>query len=159
MAEKDHAYTKEPMLSKVIIGGTSYYLKDAEAREVIDSILNDYLKASDKTELDGKISANTTAIGAEETRAEAAEKTLQDNIDSANREIAKKQDALAFAGTDAYDKDSNKVATEKYVAAQIGSVAHLKIEVLTGSREDVTDPKSDVIYLEPKGEGKTGYRE
>ena len=39
--EKNHAYTSLPVLSKVKIGEAYYYLKDAEARSVIDSILND----------------------------------------------------------------------------------------------------------------------
>ena len=48
--EKNHAYTSIPVLSKVKIGDAYYYLKDAEARSVIDSILNDYLTSEDKTE-------------------------------------------------------------------------------------------------------------
>ena len=58
--EKDHVYNNKPMLSKVKIGGVYYYLKDAEARSVIDSILNDYLTSTDKTELQNLISAKVS---------------------------------------------------------------------------------------------------
>ena len=37
-------YAKTPVLSKVNIGGKIYYLKDADARKVIDTIYGDYLK-------------------------------------------------------------------------------------------------------------------
>ena len=58
--EKNHAYTSLPVLSKVKIGSNYYYLKDAEARAVIDSILNDYLKSTDKTELQNLINAKVS---------------------------------------------------------------------------------------------------
>lgn len=156
MAEKDRAYTytQAPMLSKVMIGGTPYYLKDAEAREVIDSILNDYLKTADKTELEGLISENADAIEAEEARAEEAEQTLQDNIDLANTEIAKKQDILGFEGE--YDKETNKVTTKSYVDDLVGSLKTIEIKVV----DKLPDAgESNVIYLVPKASPKTGYIE
>lgn len=48
-------YAKIPVLSKVNIGGKVYWLKDADARAVIDTIYGDYLKSSDKTALQSEI--------------------------------------------------------------------------------------------------------
>ena len=58
--EKDHTYTSLPVLSKVKIGSNYYYLKDAEARSVIDSILNDYLTSTDKAALQALIDAKVS---------------------------------------------------------------------------------------------------
>ena len=58
--EKNHAYTSTPVLSKVKIGGDYYYLKDAEARSVVDSILNDYLTSTDKAALKELIDAKVS---------------------------------------------------------------------------------------------------
>ena len=58
--EKKHAYTSLPVLSKVKIGSDYYYLKDAEARAVIDSILNDYLTSTDKAALKELIDAKVS---------------------------------------------------------------------------------------------------
>lgn len=55
--EKKPAYAQIPVLSKVNIGGKIYYLKDADARKVIDTIYGDYLKSSDKTALQEAIDA------------------------------------------------------------------------------------------------------
>ena len=97
--EKDHKYTSIPVLSKVKIGDAYYYLKDAEARSVIDSILNDYLTSTDKTELQNLISAKVSqseydakvseliaadsALGQRITDELAAEKTDRKNADDA----------------------------------------------------------------------------
>ena len=97
--EKNHAYTSLPVLSKVKIGGVYYYLKDAEARSVIDSILNDYLTSTDKSALqaliDAKVSttvyeakveeliAADNALGKRITDELAAEKTDRKNADDA----------------------------------------------------------------------------
>lgn len=97
--EKDHAYTSAPMLSKVKIGGVYYYLKDAEARSVIDSILNDYLTSTDKAALkeliDAKVSndaytakvqeliAADSALGKRITDELAAEANTRKNADDA----------------------------------------------------------------------------
>lgn len=97
--EKNHTYTSAPMLSKVKIGGVYYYLKDAEARSVIDSILNDYLTSTDKAALqaliDAKVSkdvytakvqeliAADTALGKRITDELAAEANTRKNADDA----------------------------------------------------------------------------
>lgn len=55
--EKKPVYAQIPVLSKVNIGGKIYYLKDADARSVIDTIYGDYLKSSDKAALQEAIDA------------------------------------------------------------------------------------------------------
>ena len=100
--EKKPAYAQIPVLSKVNIGGKIYYLKDADARSVIDTIYGDYLKSTDKaalqSEIDKKVAKTDydTKVAAlekedariaklvadETTRATGAEKTLGDKIDA-----------------------------------------------------------------------------
>ena len=100
--EKKPAYAQIPVLSKVNIGGKIYYLKDADARKVIDIIYGDYLKSADKaalqsdidkkvaqTDYDTKVAALekedariAKLVADETTRATGAEKTLGDKIDA-----------------------------------------------------------------------------
>ena len=100
--EKKPAYAQIPVLSKVNIGGKIYWLKDADARSVIDTIYGDYLKSADKAALQEAIDAKVaktdydTKVAAlekedariaklvadETTRATGAEKTLDDKIDA-----------------------------------------------------------------------------
>ena len=99
--EKKPAYAQTPVLSKVNIGGKVYWLKDADARSVIDIIYGDYLKSSDKTALQEAIDAKVAKtdydtkvaaleaediriaglVAAEQKRAEGKEKTLSDRLD------------------------------------------------------------------------------
>ena len=103
--EKKPAYAQIPVLSKVNIGGKIYYLKDEDARSVIDIIYGDYLKSADKTalqsEIDKKVAKTDydTKVAAlekedariaklvadETTRATGAEKTLGDKIDAVSK--------------------------------------------------------------------------
>ena len=80
--EKNHAYTSIPVLSKVKIGDAYYYLKDAEARSVIDSILNDYLTSTDKSALQALIDAkvSTTVYEAKVEQLIAADNALGKRI-------------------------------------------------------------------------------
>ena len=105
--EKKPAYAQTPVLSKVNIGGKIYYLKDAEAISVIDTIYGDYLKSTDKTALQEAIDAKVaqtdydTKVAAlekedariaklvtdETTRATGAEKTLSNRLDVVEGDI------------------------------------------------------------------------
>ena len=105
--EKKPAYAQTPVLSKVNIGGKIYWLKDADARSVIDTIYGDYLKSADKAALQEAIDAKVaktdydTKVAAlekedariaklvtdETTRATGVEKTLSDRIDNINTTI------------------------------------------------------------------------
>ena len=100
-------YAKTPVLSKVNIGGKIYYLKDADARSVIDKIYGDYLKSSDKTalqsEIDKKVAQTDydTKVAAlekedariaklvadETTRATGVETTLKEKLDAIDTTI------------------------------------------------------------------------
>ena len=95
--EKNHEYTSLPVLSKVKIGGDYYYLKDAEARAVIDSILNDYLTSTDKAALQALIDAkvSTTAYEAKVEQLIAADNALGKRI----------TDELATEKTDRQEAD------------------------------------------------------
>ena len=98
-------YAKIPVLSKVNIGGKVYWLKDADARSVIDKIYGDYLKSSDKaalqeaidakvakTDYDTKVAALAKEderiaglVATETARATGVEKTLGDKIDDVSK--------------------------------------------------------------------------
>ena len=102
-------YAKIPVLSKVNIGGKVYYLKDADARSVIDIIYGDYLKSSDKTALQSEIDKKVAKtdydtkvaaleaedvriaglVAAEQKRAEGVEKTLGDRLKVVEDDIKK----------------------------------------------------------------------
>ena len=103
--EKKPVYAQIPVLSKVNIGGKVYWLKDADARSVIDTIYGDYLKSADKAALQSAIDAKVAQtdydtkvaalekederiaglVSAETTRATGAEKTLGDKIDAVSK--------------------------------------------------------------------------
>ena len=105
--EKKPAYAQIPVLSKVNIGGKVYYLKDADARSVIDKIYGDYLKSSDKTALQEAIDAKVAKtdydtkvaaleaedvriaglVATEQERATGVETTLEERIDSIDEVI------------------------------------------------------------------------
>ena len=105
--EKKPAYAQTPVLSKVNIGGQIYYLKDADARAVIDTIYGDYLKSADKaalqSDIDKKVAQTdyNTKVAAlekedariaklvadETTRATGAEKTLSNRLDVVEGDI------------------------------------------------------------------------
>ena len=100
--EKKPVYAQIPVLSKVNIGGKVYWLKDADARAVIDTIYGDYLKSSDKaalqsdidkkvaqTDYDTKVAALEKEdvriaglVATEQQRATGVETTLKERIDS-----------------------------------------------------------------------------
>ena len=100
--EKDHTYTSLPVLSKVKIGSNYYYLKDAEARSVIDSILNDYLTSTDKAALRALIDAkvSTTVYEAKVEQLIAADNALGKRItdELAAEENARKNADDALSG-------------------------------------------------------------
>ena len=98
--EKKPVYAQIPVLSKVNIGGKVYWLKDKDARAVIDTIYGDYLKSSDKaalqseidkkvaqTDYDTKVAALAKEderiaglVAAEQKRATGVETTLKERI-------------------------------------------------------------------------------
>ena len=159
MAEENRpvpAYARKPVLSKIKIANTTYYLKDADARAVIDTIYGDYLKAADKTELSGLISAEVTrATAAEEAAITSAVGQAKKYADD---ELAKKQNNLTF--TDAYSA-SNPVPTKKYVDDAVAAIETMEIEIVT----ELPTPtaalyKKHHIYLKKEAEsGSDEYDE
>ena len=110
MAEENRpvpAYAQTPVLSKVNIGGKIYYLKDADARSVIDTIYGDYLKSADKaalqseidkkvakTDYDTKVAALSAEdvriaglVETEQNRATGVETTLKERLDAVDKVI------------------------------------------------------------------------
>ena len=117
--EKDHKYTSAPMLSKVKIGGVYYYLKDAEARSVIDSILNDYLTSTDKAALQALIDA----------------KVSTDVYKAKVEELIAADSALGKRITDelAAEANARKTADDK-LSARITAIENAEISVKSGEK-------------------------
>lgn len=84
-----------------------------------------------------------------------------DGEDSSNIFLVPGEGGKVIIGENATSDSSNEVATHNWVMSQIGSLGHLTYVVLTGSHEDVANPDSHTIYLEPDdpGDGMTLYTE
>ena len=143
--EKDHEYTSIPVLSKVKIGSAYYYLKDAEARSVIDSILNDYLTSEDKTELQNLISA----------------KVSQSEYDAKVSELIAKDNALEKRITDELAAEANTRKTaDDALSARIDNIENAAIGVKSGEKiislDDSTHELSTTLglTLENRDDGK-----
>ena len=117
--EKNHAYTSTPVLSKVKIGGDYYYLKDAEARSVIDSILNDYLTSTDKAALKELIDA----------------KVSQSDYDTKVSELIAKDKALEQKITDELAKEANeRKSADDALDAKITAIKEAAVKVKSGEK-------------------------
>ena len=129
--EKNHAYTSLPVLSKVKIGGDYYYLKDAEARAVIDSILNDYLTSTDKAALQALIDAkvSTTVYEAKVEQLIAADNALGKRITD---ELA------AEANTRKTEDDKLSARITAIENAEIGVKSGEKVISLDGSTHELS---------------------
>lgn len=104
-----------------------------QAEKDIDAIEADYLKAADKTELTGKITAAQTAIDNEKTRAEGIEGGLRTDVDAIKADYLKAADKTALQDNiDAvagdvttikgdYLKSSDKTALESKMATDIAN--------------------------------------
>lgn len=75
----------------------------------VATIKGDYLKAADKTELEGKISAVQTAVDTEKSRAEGIESGLRTDVDAIKGDYLKNADKTALQG--AIDGVAGRVAT------------------------------------------------
>lgn len=149
--EKDHAYTSIPVLSKVKIGDNYYYLKDAEARSVIDSILNDYLTSTDKAALQALIDAkvSTTVYEAKVEQLIAADNALGKRITD---ELA------AEANTRKTEDDKLSARITAIENAEIGVKSGEKVISLDGSTHELSttlgialENRNGVEYLKLTG--------
>ena len=124
--EKKPVYAQIPVLSKVNIGGKVYWLKDKDARSVIDTIYGDYLKSSDKAALQSAIDAKVAQtdydtkvaalekederiaglVATETARAKGEEKTLGDRLNAVEGNI--NAGTKIAAGEKLIQKNENK---------------------------------------------------
>lgn len=79
------------------------------AEDAISEIEDDYLKAADKTELQGEISAVQTAVDTEKSRAEGIEAGLRSDVNAIKGDYVKTADKEALQGS--IDTVSGKVTT------------------------------------------------
>lgn len=85
----------DAVLSKVKIGEKVYDLKDKAARDIIDTIYEDYLRSTDKSELLDKIAAEATrATGEEVELFDAITKEIADREAAITQEVADRNAAI-----------------------------------------------------------------
>lgn len=117
----------------------------AQAETDIDNIEKDYLKAADKTELNGLIAAVQTAVDGEKTRAEGIEAGLRTDVDAIKGDYLKAADKTELQGN--IDTVSNAVErlTNGVSADEVDGVNDLIQYVkdhgteVTGMQEDISD--------------------
>ena len=122
----------------------------AQAETDIDNIEKDYLKAADKTELDGKITNVQTAVDTEKSRAEGAEGGLSTRIKAIEDDYLKASDKTELQG----NIDSVSTAIERLTngvsADEIDGVNDLIKYVkehgpeVVGMQEDIAQNASDI---------------
>ena len=111
-----------------------------QAETDIDNIEKDYLKAADKTELEGKITAVQTAVDTEKSRAEGIEAGLRTDVDVIKGDYLKASDKTELQG------NINTVSAA--------------VELLTnGVKADEVDGVNDLIqYVKDHGTEVTGMQ-
>lgn len=115
----------------------------AQAETDIDNIEKDYLKAADKTELEGKITTVSTAVDTEKSRAEGIEAGLRTDVDAIKGDYLKASDKEELQGnidtvSGAVERLTNGVSAEEIdgVNDLIQYVKDHGTEV-TGMQEDI----------------------
>ena len=116
-----------------------------QAEKDIDAIEADYLKAADKTELEGKIAVVQTAVDTEKTRAEGIEAGLETRLAAVEGDYLKAADKTELQGnidavSGAVERLTNGVSAEEVdgVNDLIQYVKDHGTEV-TGMQEDIAD--------------------
>lgn len=111
----------------------------------VATIKGDYLKAADKTELEGKITAAETAVNTEKSRAEGIEAGLRTDVDAIKGDYLKAADKTELQGnidtvSGAIERLTNGVSAEEIdgVNDLINYVKEHGTEV-TGMQEDISD--------------------
>ena len=132
-----------------------------QAEKDIDAIEADYLKAADKTELSGKITAVETAVANEKTRAEGIEGGLRTDVDAIKADYLKAADKTALqdnidavagdvaAIADDYLKEEDKTALESKMATDIAAAVKEEADLRVAADEAIMAVIGDVA------EGKT----
>lgn len=132
-----------------------------QAEADIDNIEKDYLKAADKTELEGKITAVDTAVGNEKTRAEEAEAGLAARIKAVEDDHLVEDDKTALQG--AIDLKADKTALEKEIEDRETAVSGLQDQInLIMNNPDTKDVIDSITeftqYVADHGEIAAGFR-
>ena len=111
----------------------------------VQGITADYLKAADKTELEGKITEANTAVDTEKSRAEGIEAGLRTDVDAIKGDYLKAADKTELQGNidtvaGAVERLTNGVSAEEVdgVNDLIAYVKEHGTEV-TGMKEDIAD--------------------
>ena len=111
------------------------------AEDAIDAIEADYLKAADKTELEGKITAVETAVATEKSRAEGIEAGLESRLATV-------------------EGDYLKAADKKELQDNIDTLSGVVETLSDGIDPDKVDGVKDLIaYVEEHGPEVTGMKE
>ena len=122
----------------------------AQAETDIDNIEKDYLKAADKTELEGKITAVQTAVDTEKGRAEGIEAGMESRLAAVEGDYLKAADKTELQGNidtvaGALERLTNGVSAEEIdgVNDLINYVKEHGSEV-TGMQGDIAQNASDI---------------
>lgn len=125
----------------------------AQAETDIDNIEKDYLKAADKTELEGKITNVETAVATEKSRAEGIEAGLRTDVDAIKGDYLKAADKTELQGNidtvaGAVERLTNGVSAEEIdgVNDLIQYVKEHGTEV-TGMQEDISKNTENINYI------------
>lgn len=114
-----------------------------QAETDIDNIEKDYLKASDKTELEGKIGGVQTAVDTEKARAEGIEAGLESRLAAVEGDYLKAADKTELQGKIDEVNGALEVLTEGVDATKIDGVKDL-IKYVEDHGPEVTGMKADI---------------
>lgn len=131
-----------------------------QAETDIDNIEKDYLKAADKTELEGKITTVSTAVDTEKSRAEGVEGGLDTRIKAIEDDYLKAADKTELQGNidtvaGAVERLTNGVSTEEIdgVNDLIQYVKDHGTEV-TGMQNDISKNAEDIAAEAERAKGE-----
>lgn len=145
-------YSSTPVLSKIKIGESTYYLKDADARAILDGINADVYESL-------KLALGTVAGGGDNFVTAGAVKSYVDEIAELGFDVVKIAE-LPTANAQAYetyhnrivlveDEDAASGACIEYIIMRSGSVGSYTYawEKIGSTKADLSDYVSDVKYL------------
>lgn len=143
-----------------------------QAEKDIDAIEKDYLKAADKTELEGKITEANTAVATEKSRAEGIEAGLRTDVNAIMEDYLTSDDKNELAEAIA-DEAERAAGVEEGLAARIKAVEddYLTSEDAEALQNQINlimnNPDTDKVinsiteftqYIEDHGEIADGFR-
>lgn len=129
--------------------------KISQAEKDIDAIEADYLKAADKTELEGKITANGTAIAEEKSRAEGVEGGLDTRLQAVEADYLKAADKATLEANIQTVSDAVTRLAEGVSPEEIDGVNDL-IQYVKDHGAEVTAMQKGISDNKTAVEGVTG---